>query len=109
MVFHLFDGFVGNRKSKLLLRDGKVEPEFSPSVVSVLSREIVGSIFRPPSGVGRLTAAEKRYAISLLAYRLRFPVQSILTQQRGKKGRTWRAESGKSPNPPFWMGGSRDR
>jgi len=27
---------------------------------------------------GILTAAEKRYAISLLAYRLRFPVQSIL-------------------------------
>jgi len=33
----------------------------------------------------RLTAAEKRYAISLLAYRLRFPVQSILAYNSGER------------------------
>ena len=34
---------------------------------------------------GRLTAAEKRYAISLLAYRLGFPVQSILAHGSGER------------------------
>jgi len=36
VFFHLFDGFIGDRKSKLLLRDGEIEPEFPPSVVPVL-------------------------------------------------------------------------
>lgn len=36
VVSHLFDGFIGDRKPKLLLRDGEVEPEVPPCVVSVL-------------------------------------------------------------------------
>jgi len=38
----------------------------------------------------RLTAAEKRYAISLLAYRLRFPVQSTLAYNIGE----WKVKPG---------------
>lgn len=39
VIFHLFDSFIGDRKPELLLRDGEVQPEFSPSVVSVLLKE----------------------------------------------------------------------
>ena len=36
VVFHLFDGFIGDRESELLLCDGEIKPELSPSVVSIL-------------------------------------------------------------------------
>ena len=53
VVFHLFDGLIRDRKSKLLLRDGEVEPEFSPSMVSVLFKETAKSVFPLLSSVSR--------------------------------------------------------
>ena len=42
IIFHLLDGFIGNRKPELLLRDRKIKPQLSPSVVSVLCKQNVG-------------------------------------------------------------------
>jgi hypothetical protein len=39
VVLHLFDRFIGDWKSELLLRDGEVEPKLSPSLVPALSKQ----------------------------------------------------------------------
>ena len=53
IIFHLFDSLIGDRKPELLLRDGEVQPEFSPSMVSVLVEETAWSAFLPSSSASR--------------------------------------------------------
>lgn len=44
IIFHLLDGFIRDRKPELLLRDRKIKPQLSPSVVSVLCKQNVEGV-----------------------------------------------------------------
>jgi len=67
IVFHLFDGFVWDRKPELFLGDCKIKPQLPPCPEPMLV-----IVVRQETRDGQVThtAGENRWAISLLAYRL---------------------------------------